>query len=902
MRAWLLLTLLAIALPREAMQDARPVDPALVQKFVDADSAERRRIFASLTGDTTPFRVAVLDAGARQAKQGRPKDAIRTLEAALELSAMVDAPRTAISAMISLGMVYGQAGDYTVAVRYLNGALDRTEAGRDDDLIAAAANNLGNIHRRRGEYDKALDVQERALASNLSAKREPQAARTLNNIGMIYELQGNFRLAIDYYLRSLELKERLGPPDEVISTLGNIGSIYTLQGNHPQAIDYLERSLALAEKVNNPRLAIGVLLNIGSILMESGQLDAASARLLRARDLAEKAGYAEQLAGALTGLANVEIERRRWPQATGFLRRARTILEGIGDPPALGRVFLSLARIEVDRGNHEAGAAYAKQGRDAFASVGRPLALIDAELLYGEALTGLRRWDEAIGTFENAIALTERSLDLLAGSAEDRYRFLEASTNAYVGLAHAYATAGRGRDALAAAERGRARTLLDMLSAGHAGEEELSDAERDRRIELDTALSALNERLAAERQRAGAAGRPDPALTTELDRVRRTRDEFYLGLDARHPRLRFARGEAPVLSARELAATLPPRSALVEFIVGPRVAWVMVLVPQAGREPRLVVKAAGLPSSRLLSLAETFTRQVATRDLSFSVNGRALYDALFGPIDPEISGVDHVIVVPHGGLWEVPFQALQTPRGKFVVEEHAIAYAPSASALKALDSRRHPRAAQPRVIAFGDPRVTVAGVAALPNAAREAREVAAVYGANTIVATDADATEGRFRELAPRADIVHIATHGVLDNTSPLFSYVMLSGNGRDRRSDGRLEGRELINMELGAELVVLSACETALGRISSGEGVVGLSWALFAAGASTTAVSLWPVDSASTTELMSAFHRERRQLTSIAAAAPTAQALRSAQRRSLARPESRHPFYWAGFVVVGVP
>jgi CHAT domain-containing protein len=222
--------------------------------------------------------------------------------------------------------------------------------------------------------------------------------------------------------------------------------------------------------------------------------------------------------------------------------------------------------------------------------------------------------------------------------------------------------------------------------------------------------------------------------------------------------------------------------------------------------------------------------------------------------------------------------------------------------LKSLASRQHPRAAQPRVIAFGDPRSSDPQLAPLPNAAREAREVAAIYGSDAIVAVEGDATEARFRQLAPRADIVHIATHGILDNASPLFSYVMLSGSGNARATDGRLEGRELINMTLDADLVVLSACDTARGRIANGEGVVGLSWALFAAGASTTAVSLWPVDSASTTDLMSAFHRERRALIEKSTPAATAQALRAAQLKALGRPESRHPFYWAGFVVIGVP
>jgi CHAT domain-containing protein len=342
---------------------------------------------------------------------------------------------------------------------------------------------------------------------------------------------------------------------------------------------------------------------------------------------------------------------------------------------------------------------------------------------------------------------------------------------------------------------------------------------------------------------------------------------------------------------------------LIEFVVGTRDAWVLALLPQGAGAPRLVLKRVGLPAAKLLGQAAQFTRQVATRDLAFAANARALYDALLGPVDGELTGVQQLIVVPHRGLWELPFQALQTPRGRYLIEERAVAYAPSASALKQLEARRRPRSARPRVVAFGDPRNAL-GAAALPHAAREAREVADVYGlANAVVAIEGDATEELFRQHAPTADILHIATHGVLDNTSPLFSYVMLAGGaGRTSPVDGRLEGREMINMQLGAELVVLSACETARGRIANGEGVVGLSWALFAAGASTAAVSLWPVDSASTTEMMAAFHRERRLLIGASAPAPTAQALRAAQTRLLAKPESRHPFYWAGFVVIGVP
>lgn len=904
---FLLLFVSILALPTvAAMQDApRAPDTALLQRFADASpGADRRQLFdeePSLRIDEARSGIQTL--ASALAKQGRRADAVRLLEAALELADLANAPRSRASALINLGQVFGQAGDYARAAAYLDEGLSVAERAADEPLIAAAGNNLGNVYRRRGEYDKALDVYQRTLAANEAAGREGPAARTLNNLGMTRQEQGDFHSALEYYLRSLAIKERIGPPDDVITTLGNIGSLHALQGDNQQAIEFMERALVLAERLKNVRLVVNSTANIGRLLLASGRADEAEARLTRAAALADDLRFADLHGEALAGLGSVELARRRWPQATGYFVRAQQIFETIGDPVNLGRVLVLQARLEIARQRPEAAAGYADQARRTLAAAGTPPILIDVETTHGEAMTRLRRWDAAVASYERAIELTERSRALVAGDAEARLRFLESGSNPYFGLAHAHASAGRPAEALQAAERGRARTLLDMLAGGQAGIDELSPADRERQIELDTALNELHRRLAVRPAPAGAGAAEGAELGADLERLRRTRDEFYLGLDARHPRLRFARGVAPVLTVAEIAATLPARTALVEFIVVAREVWVAALVPRPGGEPRLVVKPAALPAPKVMALAAQFTRQVATRDLAFGANARALYAALLGPVDTELQSAGQLIVVPHAGLWEVPFQALLTPRGKYLIEERALAYAPSASALKQLNARRRPRAAQPRVVAFGDPRQAGSAAAALPNAAREVREVAAVYGASrSVVAVAGEATEARFRQLAPQADILHIATHGVIDDASPLFSYVMLAGRGGGAAAgDGRLEGRELLNMQLGAELVVLSACETARGRIAAGEGVVGLSWALFAAGASTAAVSLWPVDSASTTDLMAAFHRERHARTG-PAPAPTAQALRAAQVRALGRPGSRHPFYWAGFVVIGVP
>ena len=155
-----------------------------------------------------------------------------------------------------------------------------------------------------------------------------------------------------------------------------------------------------------------------------------------------------------------------------------------------------------------------------------------------------------------------------------------------------------------------------------------------------------------------------------------------------------------------------------------------------------------------------------------------------------------------------------------------------------------------------------------------------------------EAREDRAKSEAGKFRVLHFATHGVVNNASPMYSYLVLSqGDGKE---DGMLEAWELLNLDLKADLVVLSACETARGRVGAGEGMIGLSWALFVASTPTAVVSQWKVDSASTTELMLEFHRNLLTPNS------KAQSLRKAMLKMLASNEYKHPFYWAPFVVIG--
>jgi CHAT domain-containing protein len=266
--------------------------------------------------------------------------------------------------------------------------------------------------------------------------------------------------------------------------------------------------------------------------------------------------------------------------------------------------------------------------------------------------------------------------------------------------------------------------------------------------------------------------------------------------------------------------------------------------------------------------------------------------------------------VPDRALWELPFQALQPRTGVHLIEDHTLFYAPSFSVLREIAKQKSAATPLKALLAFGNPQLSggpaerLSGDDAetrfgpLPEAETEVKTLARLYGTrNSQIFIGSEAREGVVKTEAAKYEVLHFATHGLLDNRNPMFSYLTLAQTAGDPNEDGLLEAREIINMDLSARLAVLSACQTARGWVGAGEGVIGMSWALFVAGVPTTVASQWKVDSASTTSLMIDFHR---RLTNRKSKASKAEALRQATLELLRSERYRHPFYWAGFVMIG--
>jgi CHAT domain-containing protein len=355
---------------------------------------------------------------------------------------------------------------------------------------------------------------------------------------------------------------------------------------------------------------------------------------------------------------------------------------------------------------------------------------------------------------------------------------------------------------------------------------------------------------------------------------------------------RTAPGSSEVSGWRAVAARLAPDQALLEYLVTDSTTLVFVV-----RSDTIQSLDLGVGRRELATLVD-FARGTLGRPTgSPSIDAwraplRRLYAQLIAPLQQSgmLNNVRQLIIVPHAELHYLPFSALlrRGDRDEFLVERYDIGYAPSASLWVRLGERGS--SASNKVLALA-PRAST-----LPGSRDEVEAIGALYGSSATLLSGRDASEQAFRANAPQFGIVHLATNGVLNQHNPLFSFVELSP---DSGHDGRLEVHEVFGLTLHARLLVLSACQTALGSgavsdVPAGDDWVGLTRAFLGAGAEHVIATLWAVEDRSTARVMKQLHEHLQAGDSVMAA------ISQAQRETLRNLATSGPFYWAGFVLVG--
>lgn len=911
-----------LAAPALTQSAQSPVDRALIAAFVAATDQDRASLLTSRPEiGSAAFRDALTAAGNALRDAVNLNAAEQHYRALLWIARAKDLEETASIACNDLGIVFGIRGDLPQATEFFHESMAVAEAAHDLKGLQSAWGNLGIIQRRLGELDLAEESVRRSLAIAEQLSDKAQMGRGLTNLGNIYRDRGDGARAQEYFLRSLQLKQEAGlDAREVGTTLGNLGGLFDAQGDYAQALDYHLRGFKLMVDASTPDVAMTTTLNnLGHLYAAIHKNDEARAYYTRSLAAAEKAGQRGLAATTLYNLAGLAQEEGRLDEAEKTHFQALDIREQLSDQIGTIESLTDVAHVLDQEGRRDEALPYAL----------RAVSLADSSLLLnqlwraqfaeGQIRSGLGQVDGAEAAYSAAIATVERLRQNAAGGDAGRRQYFSERVGPYYGLATLKAARGDGWGALTVTELARARALVDIIASGRQPTRQLTAAQQLQEHALIQAMTKASDAVDAESHKPAPNRDRLARLDAQLAQARTARDVFTSALYAERPDLGFARGYAPAVTRDQLSALLTTSTAIVSFVFDSDGPWVY-LIRKTAAGVTVTTKKLGVSRAALSEKAEAFARQIAARDLRFAAPARELYTTLLGPIDAALAGATTVVLIPDGPLWEVPFQALITPRGNFMIEERAVSYTPSLSVLSALETRRASRANRaPFLLALGDPAIdstatssaTRNGSGRLDEAAREVEALRGLYGpARSKVLTAAAASETAFRANLSRASIVHLATHGILDDRNPMYSRLLLSadrtaGAGAatpDHTSDGRLEAWEILDLGFTADLAVLSACQTARGTFGWGEGVIGLSWSIFAAGASTAVVSQWEVDSASTTRLMIAFHQELLRSTASRAtrSAPNAAALRTAALALMHDSAYRHPFYWAGFISVG--
>jgi CHAT domain-containing protein len=450
--------------------------------------------------------------------------------------------------------------------------------------------------------------------------------------------------------------------------------------------------------------------------------------------------------------------------------------------------------------------------------------------------------------------------------------------------------------------------LLDVLKDGKPDlARALTPIEKAETQRLNRRISEINDTI-KKQEIAGSSSLN--SLYAQLDTARVEYRSFQDTLYVTHPNLRIRGGHTASLSSADLNGLITDGDTVyLEYVVSKDGISLFVLSKN---------KTTGAPEIKTYHIAikpEVLNREVnefhdalAEHQSGYGNAARELYALLIAPAEQQLRNVGTICIVPDSFLWNVPFQALMTPSERFLIEDHAVYYAPSLSVLHEMNPKRSASEnMRPSLIAFGNPVIGKdeqrnTDVCPLPEAEQEVSSIARSFDSKTgKILIGRDATEKTFKSLAPAYSIIHLATHGIIDNRQPLYSHLLLTKTEGDPDNDGRLEARQIMDMNLHADLAVLSACETANGRIAPGEGVMGMSWAFFVAGTRSMLVSQWKINSASTSELMLNFYKNLNRNNSNTKGIK-AQALRNAAVVRIKDRQYQHPFYWAGFGLIGSP
>jgi CHAT domain-containing protein/tetratricopeptide (TPR) repeat protein len=736
-------------------------------------------------------------------------------------------------------------GQYSEAIAYWQQFLTLVRAYQQPALELQALQQIGVLYQEISDSRNATQTHQQALQLSQQLGNLEAAALAWGNLGIAYKTTGNYSLAIAAYNEAIEIVQQLGDRVNEAKAIANLGNVYEALGKYEEAIEQYHQSLEIARSLGDVNAETLALDSLGAVYNNLGETDTAIEYHLQSLSLARQLQDSALLAQSLNNLGTAYHAQGKIEDAIAAYQESFAVARQTLHQQIESTALSNLAMVYETEADYERAIAYHQQSVTLAQTLNAPRELALALNNYAHTLYVAGKLTEAESQLKQAVSLLD---DLRLGLSDTaQVSLFETQFFTYNLLQQVLIAQNKIESALEASERGRSRAFVSLLARKLSG----------------TTPQAI----------------PDPSIA-EMRTIARDRNATLVEY-AIVPEDTLHRGKLKATGAQLYIWVIQPTGEINFRFVD--LTTLNLSLPELVRRSRSYIGAGGrgIVSIRQREETDSLNRLFQLHQLLIEPI------AEFLPKNPD----DAVIFIPQQELFLVPFAALRDAAGQYLIDKHTILTAPAIQILAQTRQQRQNLIPGNLDLIVGNPIMPTLSngetLSSLPGAETEAIAIAQLL--NTEALTQNRATEAEIRALMPQSRLIHLATHGLLDDFGQgVPGAIALAPS---QQYDGLLTAGEILDLHLNAELVVLSACDTGQGEIT-GDGVIGLSRSFIAAGVPSLIVSLWQVPDQPTADLMVEFYRQKQQHRN------TAIALRQAILATKATyPEPRD---WAAFTLIG--
>lgn len=783
----------------------------------------------------------------------------------------------------------------------------------------------------RSELERFLEINEMGLKIAHELNHKGEIASFLNNIGLYNSKKGLYSFSLLYYHDALKFARLSENSIKISNSLNNLANDYKYMGDYVRALDFLMEALKIDREIDNKDYIAIDLNNIAEILrrkaLYSGNqnyLIDALTKLTECLSLARNNKDKITEIIALNNIGNIFIELNQYEYALNYLQTGFNEVKKIHNIETQGMLSNNLGNVQLNLGDYIKAEEYYKKAIEFGREIGASNILWEAHFGLGKTYERRSDFNKALECYKNASDVIDWVRSRIAldinkiGYARNKRKVYENMINLSYKLSRESLSKGLGDELFRVIEKSKARAFLDTLSEADIFiqsklDAELKIEEKEITDKITSLLNALSKNSISSSQR--------KVIEEEIFKAEEDYNILLSRMRLENPALSNIVSSDPSnlnIIQREL---LEKDVALIEYFLGEEQSYMLVI----SCDDCLVFQLSS--SKEIFESVKAYLKfltQSPNEEYNGKLAGHRLYKELLGPaIDGIPDTINSLIIVPDGVLYYLPFETLVVPDEKgiedsdYLVSKYAVSYNPSASSLLMLSRESSVRERAKQLLAIGDPdysnwstkqntKDTPAEVlldlyqargydlGKIPYSKEEVKHVSKHFQENEYeIYLGKNASEHVIKTLdLEKYKVIHFACHSFLDESSPFRSALILSLNN-NRKEDGFLHAREIYNLKFKAELIVLSACQTARGKLEYGEGVFGISRVFFYSGARSVVSTLWNIGDRSAVRFMDIFYGFLRK------GYNKSQALQLTKLEML-NSKFSHPFYWAAFILNG--